>query len=175
MAGGGCGRGLGSQDSTVEALSQNLLVEVGQQAAHDAGEAEVGDQVGEIDVLDGLDTLDFHEDLAIDNWIEAVAAVELDGVVGDREWNLALDVVAALGRLLAKTRLEGGLEEAKAERAMDGAGRADHDPGQRVVHVIEFRGPVAHRLPLRCLRLCGASRFQMIRKSVRYPIDTMRT
>lgn len=127
-----------------------------------------------MDVLDALDAFDFDDDLAINDEVQSIAAVELEPVVGDGQRSLSLDVVAAFAQFVAEAGLVRGFEQAGAERTMHGDGGADHGPGHRVIAMLDLAQPLPHAF-LCALGASAVSPVQINLKSVITPIEHIRT
>ncbi len=65
-----------------------------------AGQLEVGQQLGFMDWSDPIDRFELDDDLAIDEQVESIAAVDEDIFVDDGQRRLSLKIQPALGELL---------------------------------------------------------------------------
>jgi len=92
-----------------------------------------GPQIGlhdrEVRVLEGLDRLELHDDLSLDEQIELVVAHASTGVA-DRHRELPLVPDASLAKLNHQSLLVDPLQKAGSQRPVDLDGGPDDPPGE---------------------------------------------
>ena len=128
------------EDAPEDAVFEEADVEVQEQAAGEARELEIGDQLSFVDGSEGINALDLDDHPSFDQEVDAVAAVELDAVVDNRKRDLALNAQAGFGEFVAQTHLIGGFEQARAESAVNSDRAADDLPRDGIIdHLFRAR------------------------------------
>ena len=102
-----------------QAVAEQEDVEVHQETDRQTCEPQVGHDLRLVNVEETLDRFQLDEDVALDDEIEPVSAVDADPLVFDEERKLSFEMKAAQGELGAEARFVGRLEEARPEVPMN--------------------------------------------------------
>src|SRR5258708_7914224 len=89
------GRRRGWEREASKALAEGSHVEVHQQPRADGRQLHVGQDLRRVHRKQPLDRLELHEDLAFDNDVDAIAAIDDQALVADPYWALPLECQAA--------------------------------------------------------------------------------
>lgn len=119
MGGSKLGGRKGSDGEAAEALLEEGDVEVDEESDGQAQEFEVGDELGFVDGEEAVHGFELEDDMAVDDEVETVAAVEGEAFVGEGERNLTLDVKFAQGELMREAVLVGRFEKSRPQVAVD--------------------------------------------------------
>jgi hypothetical protein len=111
-------------------------VEIDQQTATDPGQSHVGQHLRGKDVVQLVDGLQFHDDLAFDQQIQPITAVENDAPKRDGNRFLPFHSEAGFCQQMLEARLVCRFQHPRPQLPMDGDRRTDDRPSQRVpVHL----------------------------------------
>lgn len=118
-------RGLGYPavvDDATEAVLDGHGMEVDQQAKGQAGGSEVGERLGEVNVVEGGDGFEFHERTALDQQVEALTG-DADVLVRNEDLHLVVNVKAVPGEFVAQGGGVDALHQTRTPAAvsLDGA------------------------------------------------------
>jgi hypothetical protein len=128
-------KGLGVDDS-FDAVFEEHLVEIDEEAEFALGELEVGEELGGVDGGQRLHRLKLDDEFAADDQVDAVVTEEVV-LVGDVEDVFAFERDAAETELYAECALVNGFIQTRAEVLVDLNGGADDRMGQAICFCID--------------------------------------
>jgi hypothetical protein len=99
-------------------LAEHGDVEIHEQADWQPCELEIGDDLGFVHWKQPVDGFDFQHDLAFDDEIDTISAIEVDAFVVDRDLELTVNAHSPQGELVREALLVHCFEQAGAEVAM---------------------------------------------------------
>ena len=121
--------------SAHDAIYQNTRVEVHEQPHWLARKLEIRKQLCLVDGKHLLHRLQFDDDDAINQQVQALPAINAHTVVDDWDFNLPLDAMPALDKLVVQTGLVRRFEESGSQCTMDRNRCADHAASKGIVFV----------------------------------------
>lgn len=107
------------QDQAGNSIAEEGDVEVYEQGYLQLRESEVGDDLGGVNGVDGLDGFELHEDLVIDDKVDAIPRVDARALIVNGHGNLAIYVEAALPELPAEAGAIRGRKQLPAPDAYE--------------------------------------------------------
>lgn len=143
---------------TTNATAQRNCVEIQQQSDALAAELQVCEQLSDVQRQKTLDCLHLYDDTLIDQEIDAIAWIEPNVFVVDRESNLSRHLRASKLKLVAKAGLVRRFEQSGSKFPVHFERCAQNSFGRGVGHKQDFTAEnteksALSRRPLRSLRL----------------------
>ena len=122
-------------DEASDAFAQKGDVEIDQEAELPICKTQVGEQLCAVYRKDGADGFQFHDDCIFDDKIDAIAAVDLNPLVAQREIQLSLNVKTFALQLVHETSLVRRFEQSGTKLGVHAHGASDDAMGKGVQFV----------------------------------------
>jgi hypothetical protein len=114
-------------------LAQYWNIEIQNQAGTNSGQAQIGQQLGFVDRKNPVNGFQFHNHLAFNHNVQAVAAVQVYPFVNDRQGLLTGEGDSPEMQFVAQAFFVGGFKQSRAQHTMDLDRCANDLLGQQIV------------------------------------------
>src|SRR5262249_23201903 len=121
-----------SNDQTLDAFLQEADVEIQQQAAMNAAQLQVGEELGFVDRMQRIHGLQLQYELMLYDNVHVQLGVDRHALVDQREGHLALVLDPSQLQLVTQAALVHRFEQSRTQHAMYFDGRADDCLCQRI-------------------------------------------